>query len=88
MRRRLVWPAGWRTPALVCLVTAIVLALVPVFAGNFTLVGSVANLIVAQRAAAHGVRLDFWSYFKIGAPVKLVWKPSEGGPPVPFFALA
>ncbi len=25
---------------------------------------------------------------KIGAPVKLVWKPSEGGPPVPFFALA
>jgi Na+/H+ antiporter NhaD/arsenite permease-like protein len=39
------------------------------FAGNFTLVGSVANLIVAQRAAAHGVRLDFWSYFKIGAPL-------------------
>jgi uncharacterized OB-fold protein len=25
---------------------------------------------------------------KIGAPAKLVWKPSEGGAPVPFFTLA
>ncbi|MEJ1970364.1 MAG: Zn-ribbon domain-containing OB-fold protein [Rhizomicrobium sp.] len=24
----------------------------------------------------------------IGAPARLVWKPSEGGPPVPFFTLA
>jgi hypothetical protein len=23
-------------------------------------------------AAAHGVRLDFWSYFKIGAPLTVV----------------
>jgi Na+/H+ antiporter NhaD/arsenite permease-like protein len=47
----------------------LVVAMASTFAGNFTLVGSVANLIVAQRAAAHGVRLDFWSYFKIGAPL-------------------
>ena len=25
---------------------------------------------------------------RIGAPAKLVWKPSEGGAPVPFFTLA
>jgi Na+/H+ antiporter NhaD/arsenite permease-like protein len=30
-------------------------------AGNFTLVGSVANLIVAQRARAEGVVIGFWS---------------------------
>jgi Na+/H+ antiporter NhaD/arsenite permease-like protein len=47
----------------------LVVAMASTFAGNFALVGSVANLIVAQRAAAHGVRLDFWSYFKIGAPL-------------------
>jgi Na+/H+ antiporter NhaD/arsenite permease-like protein len=38
-------------------------------AGNFTLVGSVANLIVAQRAQTQGVMLGFWEYFKVGAPV-------------------
>ena len=38
-------------------------------AGNFTLVGSIANLIVAQRAKAYGVEISFWSYFAIGAPL-------------------
>jgi Na+/H+ antiporter NhaD/arsenite permease-like protein len=38
-------------------------------AGNLTLVGSVANLIVVQRARAHGVNVDFWAYFKVGAPL-------------------
>jgi Na+/H+ antiporter NhaD/arsenite permease-like protein len=41
-------------------------------AGNFTLVGSVANLIVAQRAKARGIEIGFWSYFKVGAPVTVV----------------
>jgi Na+/H+ antiporter NhaD/arsenite permease-like protein len=41
-------------------------------AGNFTLVGSVANLIVAQRAQAQGVTLGFWEYLKIGAPLTLL----------------
>jgi Na+/H+ antiporter NhaD/arsenite permease-like protein len=41
-------------------------------AGNFTLVGSVANLIVAQRAQAQGVTLGFWEYFKVGAPVTVL----------------
>jgi Na+/H+ antiporter NhaD/arsenite permease-like protein len=41
-------------------------------AGNFTLLGSIANLIVVQKAAASGVTIDFWSYFRVGAPLTLV----------------
>jgi Na+/H+ antiporter NhaD/arsenite permease-like protein len=44
----------------------------PTLAGNFTLVGSVANLIVAQRARAEGVIIGFWAYVKIGAPLTLL----------------
>jgi Na+/H+ antiporter NhaD/arsenite permease-like protein len=40
--------------------------------GNFTLVGSVANLIVAHRAANRGIALGFWTYFKVGAPLTLL----------------
>ena len=40
-------------------------------AGNFTLLGSVANLIVVQRAAAEGIEVNFWSYFRIGAPLTI-----------------
>jgi Na+/H+ antiporter NhaD/arsenite permease-like protein len=47
-------------------------AMASTLAGNFTLVGSVANLIVAQRAAAHGVEIGFWTYFKVGAPLTLL----------------
>ena len=38
-------------------------------AGNFTLLGSVANLIVAERARAEGIPISFWAYFKVGAPL-------------------
>ncbi len=50
----------------------LIVAMAATFAGNFTLVGSIANLIVAERAKARGVRLDFWSYFKIGAPLTVI----------------
>lgn len=50
----------------------LVVAMAATFAGNFTLVGSVANLIVAQRAKARGVEVDFRSYFAIGAPLTIV----------------
>jgi len=40
--------------------------------GNFTLFGSVANLIVAQRAKARGVELTFGAYFKVGAPLTVL----------------
>lgn len=49
----------------------LLLALASTFAGNLTLVGSVANLIVAEKALAKGVRLGFGLYFKIGFPLTL-----------------
>ena len=38
-------------------------------AGNFTVLGSVANLIVVQRRAPRGVAIGFWDYFRVGAPL-------------------
>jgi Na+/H+ antiporter NhaD/arsenite permease-like protein len=50
----------------------LVVAMAATLAGNFTLVGSVANLIVAQRARARGVELNFGAYFKVGAPLTVL----------------
>jgi len=47
-------------------------AMASTLAGNFTLVGSVANLIVVQRARAEGVEIEFWEYFKVGAPLTVL----------------
>ena len=47
-------------------------AMASTLAGNFTLVGSIANLIVAERARGDGVVLDFWRYFRVGAPLTVV----------------
>ena len=50
----------------------LVIAMASTLAGNFTLVGSVANLIVAQRARSHGAEIGFWTYFKVGAPLTVL----------------
>jgi len=47
----------------------LVIAMASTLAGNLTLVGSVANLIVAQRARRYGVVIGFWPYFQVGAPL-------------------
>ncbi len=47
--------AGWLT-----------LAATSTFAGNLTLLGSVANLIVAERASRRNVELKFWEYTRAG----------------------
>jgi Na+/H+ antiporter NhaD/arsenite permease-like protein len=47
-------------------------AMASTLAGNFTLVGSVANLIVVQRARAQNVEIGFWEYFKLGAPLTVL----------------
>jgi len=44
-------------------------ALVSTLAGNLTILGSVANIIVMEQAR---VRLGFWAYLRVGAPVALV----------------
>ncbi|MGE5489454.1 MAG: anion transporter [bacterium] len=46
----------------------LVLAMASTLAGNLTLIGSVANLIVVHRAR-NEVRIGFWEYFKVGAPL-------------------
>jgi Na+/H+ antiporter NhaD/arsenite permease-like protein len=48
-----------------------VVAATSTFAGNFTILGSVANLIVVQRARAVGVEIGFWTYFVAGGPITL-----------------
>ncbi len=50
----------------------LMVAMTATLAGNFTLVGSVANLIVAQRAKVRHVDLDFRSYFMVGAPLTIM----------------
>src|SRR5262245_8378363 len=50
----------------------LVIAMAATLAGNLTLVGSVANLIVAQRAKARGVEIGFSTYFKVGAPLTFI----------------
>ena len=46
-------------------------AMASTLAGNFTVLGSIANLIVVQRAATSGVEIGFWDYFRVGAPLTL-----------------
>jgi Na+/H+ antiporter NhaD/arsenite permease-like protein len=48
------------------------LAVVSTFAGNLTLLGSIANLIVAEQARPHGVKLTFVEYLKVGLPLTAV----------------
>jgi Na+/H+ antiporter NhaD/arsenite permease-like protein len=46
-----------------------VVAMSSTFAGNLLLIGSMANLIVAERAEKRGVRIGFLEYARVGAPV-------------------
>lgn len=48
------------------------LALVSTWAGNLTLVGSIANLIVAESAKAYGIEVDLKTYCILGVPLTIV----------------
>ena len=50
----------------------LVLAMASTLAGNLTITGSIANIIVVERASAEGVRIGFGDYFRIGLPVTIV----------------
>jgi Na+/H+ antiporter NhaD/arsenite permease-like protein len=41
-------------------------------AGNLTLLGSAANLIVAEIASARGIKLGFMAYLRAGVPITLI----------------
>jgi Na+/H+ antiporter NhaD/arsenite permease-like protein len=49
-----------------------VLAMVSTLAGNLTLVGSIANLIVAEGAKKQGVEIRLWTYCLLGVPLTLL----------------
>jgi len=61
--------AVWHTPDPGALTG---LALLSTLAGNFLLVGSMANIIVAERAASVGTRLGFLDFARAGVPMTLV----------------
>jgi Na+/H+ antiporter NhaD/arsenite permease-like protein len=50
----------------------LVIAMASTLAGNFTVLGSIANLIVVQKAAVSGVKISFWDYFRVGTPLTII----------------
>lgn len=48
-----------------------VLALATTFAGNLTIIGSVANMIVVESARAH-LEIGFWDYARFGIPITIL----------------
>ena len=52
--------------------TWLLLAAASTLAGNLTLLGSVANLIVAEAVAKQGHHLSFWEHLRFGLPLTVV----------------
>jgi Na+/H+ antiporter NhaD/arsenite permease-like protein len=50
----------------------LILAMASTLAGNLTIVGSVANLIVVEAARSERVAIGFWEYARVGIPVTLL----------------
>ena len=50
----------------------LVLAMASTLAGNLTITGSIANIIVVERGAAAGVPIGFGEFVRIGLPITLV----------------
>jgi Na+/H+ antiporter NhaD/arsenite permease-like protein len=48
------------------------LAMSSTLAGNLTVLGSVANLIVVENARRAGTELGFWEYLKVGVPLTVL----------------
>ena len=47
------------------------LAMASTLAGNLTITGSIANIIVVERAAAENVAVGFGEFVRVGLPVTL-----------------
>jgi Na+/H+ antiporter NhaD/arsenite permease-like protein len=50
----------------------LVMAMASTLAGNLTVLGSIANLIVVEKAAVSGVTIGLWDYFRVGAPLTII----------------
>jgi Na+/H+ antiporter NhaD/arsenite permease-like protein len=51
---------------------ALLIASASTLAGNLTVVGSIANLIVIEQAKAHKIRVSYSEYMRVGVPVTLL----------------
>jgi Na+/H+ antiporter NhaD/arsenite permease-like protein len=49
----------------------LVLAMASTLAGNLTITGSVANIIVVESAKPE-VKIGFWEYFRVGLPITVM----------------
>jgi Na+/H+ antiporter NhaD/arsenite permease-like protein len=49
----------------------LILAMASTLAGNLTILGSVANLIVVEEARSHGIAIGFLEYCAVGVPITL-----------------
>jgi Na+/H+ antiporter NhaD/arsenite permease-like protein len=49
----------------------LLLAMASTLAGNLTITGSIANIIVVERSKGE-VQIGFWDYFRVGLPVTVV----------------
>ena len=61
------WISHFADPALMWKV----LALATTFAGNLTIIGSVANMIVVESAREH-LQISFWDYARFGIPITIL----------------
>jgi Na+/H+ antiporter NhaD/arsenite permease-like protein len=61
------WIARFTEPTLMWKV----LALATTFAGNLTIIGSVANMIVVESAREH-LDVGFWDYARFGIPITIL----------------
>lgn len=61
------WLPGFADPDLMWKV----LALATTFAGNLTILGSVANIIVVESARGH-IEVGFWDYARFGIPITMI----------------
>jgi Na+/H+ antiporter NhaD/arsenite permease-like protein len=61
------WIARFTDPGLMWKV----LALATTFAGNLTIIGSVANMIVVESARDH-IQVGFWDYTRFGIPITIL----------------
>lgn len=50
----------------------ITLAVTSTFAGNLTLIGAAANIIVEDEGEKHGIRMDFFRYLRVGIPIAVI----------------
>lgn len=50
----------------------ITLAVTSTFAGNLTLIGAAANIIVEDEGEKHGIRMDFFRYLRVGILIAVI----------------